>query len=78
MTRSWARRGGGGLVFRRWGRGALLGSISAGPARGRWGVGRVLLGSQILFGLFGMLVPLAVLFRMWHCRWLWRRNSCNG
>src|ERR687898_838376 len=51
-----------GLVFAAGGVGALLGSISAGPARGRWGVGRVLLGSQILFGLFGMLVPLAVLF----------------
>ena len=36
--------------------------LSAGPARGRWEVGCVLLGSQILFGLFGMLVPLAVLF----------------
>ena len=51
-----------GLVFAAGGVGALLGSVSAGPARGRWGVGRVLLGSQILFGLFGMLVPLAVLF----------------
>jgi predicted MFS family arabinose efflux permease len=51
-----------GLVFAAGGVGALLGGISAGPARGRWGVGRVLLGSQILFGLFGMLVPLAVLF----------------
>jgi MFS family permease len=51
-----------GLVFAAGGLGALLGSISAGPARGRWGVGRVLLGSQVLFGLFGMLVPLAVLF----------------
>ena len=51
-----------GLVFAAGGVGALLGSISAGPARSRWGVGRVLLGSQILFGLLGMLVPLAVLF----------------
>jgi MFS family permease len=51
-----------GLVFAAGGVGALLGSLGAGPARGRWGVGRVLLGSQILFGLFGMLVPLAVLF----------------
>jgi MFS family permease len=51
-----------GLVFAAGGVGALLGSISAGPACGRWGLGRVLLGSQILFGLFGMLVPLAVLF----------------
>jgi len=51
-----------GLVFAAGGVGALLGSICAGPARGRWGVGRVLLGSQFLFGFFGMLVPLAVLF----------------
>jgi len=51
-----------GLVFAAGGVGALLGSLGAGPARGRWGVGRVLLGSQILFGLFGMLVPLTVLF----------------
>jgi len=51
-----------GLVFAAGGVGALLGSVSAGPARGRWGVGRVLLGSQFLFGFFGMLVPLAVLF----------------
>jgi predicted MFS family arabinose efflux permease len=50
-----------GLVFAAGGGGALLGSVAAGPLRSRWGVGRVLLGSQILFGLFGMLVPLAVL-----------------
>ncbi len=51
-----------GLVFAAGGVGALLGSVGAGPARSRWGVGRVLLGSQLLFGLFGMLVPLAVVF----------------
>lgn len=51
-----------GLVFAAGGVGALLGSLLAGPSRDRWGVGRVLLGSQLLFGLFGMLVPLAVLF----------------
>ncbi|MBW3631913.1 MAG: MFS transporter [Chloroflexi bacterium] len=51
-----------GLVFAAGGAGALLGSVTAGPARSHWGVGRVLLGAQILFGLFGMLVPLAVLF----------------
>lgn len=50
-----------GLVFAAGGAGALLGSLTAGPARSRWGVGPVLLGSQMLFGLFGMLVPLAVL-----------------
>ena len=51
-----------GLVFAAGGVGALLGSVIAGPARARWGVGPVLLGAQALFGLFGMLVPLAVLF----------------
>ena len=66
-----------GLVFAAGGVGALLGSVSAGPARGRWGVGRVLLGSQMLFGLFGMLVP-PVRFRMWHYRWSWPRSFCNG
>ena len=51
-----------GLVFAAGGVGALLGSVLAGPARGRWGVAPVLVASQILFGLTGMLVPLAVLF----------------
>jgi MFS family permease len=51
-----------GLVFGAGGVGALLGSLLAGPARGRWGMGPVLVGSQVLFGLFGVLVPLAVLF----------------
>jgi MFS family permease len=51
-----------GLVFAAGGAGALLGSVTAGFARSRWGVGRVLLGSQFLFGLFGMPVPLAVVF----------------
>ena len=51
-----------GLVFAAGGGGALLGSVGAGPARARWGVGRVLLGSQLLFGVFGMFVPLAVVF----------------
>jgi predicted MFS family arabinose efflux permease len=51
-----------GFVFAAGGVGALLGSVIAGPSRDRWGVGRVLLGSQVLFGLFGMLVPIAVLF----------------
>jgi MFS family permease len=51
-----------GLVFAAGGFGALLGSLGAGPARSRWGVGPVLLGAQVLFGLTGLLVPLAVLF----------------
>jgi predicted MFS family arabinose efflux permease len=51
-----------GFVFASGGVGALLGSVAAAPARARWGVGRVLVGSLVLFGLFGMTVPLAVLF----------------
>src|SRR5919107_1571456 len=39
-----------------------LGAEAVGLVFAAGGVGRVLLGSQILFGLFGMLVPLAVLF----------------
>lgn len=54
-----------GLVFAAGGVGALLGSLLAGPARDRLGIGRVLVGSQVLFGLTGMLVPLAVLFPHW-------------
>jgi predicted MFS family arabinose efflux permease len=50
-----------GLVFAAGGVGALLGSLYAGRARGRWGLGRVLVGSQLLFGVCGMLVPIAVL-----------------
>jgi MFS family permease len=51
-----------GLVFAAGGVGALLGSVVAGPARNRWGVGPVLVGAQVLFGLTGMLVPFAVLW----------------
>ena len=51
-----------GLVFAAGGVGALLGSIAAGLARARWGTGPVLIGSLILFGVFGMTVPVAVLF----------------
>jgi MFS family permease len=54
-----------GLVFAAGGVGAMLGSLIAGPARTRWGQGRVLLVSVALFGLFGMPVPLAVLFPTW-------------
>jgi MFS family permease len=50
-----------GLVFAAGGCGALLGSLTAAPARRRWGVGPVLLGAQVLFGVTGLLVPLAVL-----------------
>jgi predicted MFS family arabinose efflux permease len=51
-----------GLVFAAGGMGALLGSVIAGLARDRLGVGRVLLVSQVLFGVFGLLVPGAVLY----------------
>jgi MFS family permease len=50
-----------GMVFAAGGVGALLGSLFAGRARDRWGLGRVLVGSQLLFGIFGMFVPIAVL-----------------
>jgi predicted MFS family arabinose efflux permease len=51
-----------GLVFAMGGVGALAGSMLATPARRRWGTGPVLLGSMLLFGLFGLTVPLAVAF----------------
>lgn len=51
-----------GLVFAMGGIGALAGSVAATPARGRWGARRTLVGSLFLFGVFGLTVPLAVLF----------------
>jgi MFS family permease len=50
-----------GLVFATGGVGALVGTVAAGPARARFGVGRTILGAQVLFGVTGLLVPLAVL-----------------
>jgi predicted MFS family arabinose efflux permease len=51
-----------GLVFATGGIGALIGSMLATPCRRRWGVGPTILGSLLCFGLFGLTVPLAVLF----------------
>lgn len=50
-----------GLVFATGGVGALAGAVAAGRCVDRWGTGRTLIGSQLGFGLTGMLVPLAVL-----------------
>lgn len=50
-----------GLVFATGGVGALAGSIAAARCANRWGTGFTLIGSQLGFGLSGMLVPLAVL-----------------
>ena len=50
-----------GLVFAVGGVGALVGTVAAGPARTRFGVGPTILGAQVLFGVTGLLVPLAVL-----------------
>jgi predicted MFS family arabinose efflux permease len=51
-----------GLVFALGGVGALIGSLAAGPIRARWGIGATLVGSLVLFGVFGLTIPLAVLF----------------
>jgi MFS family permease len=51
-----------GLVFALGGVGALAGAVLAGPITRRLGVGRTTIGAQALFGLFGLTVPLAVLF----------------
>jgi MFS family permease len=50
-----------GLVLATGGVGALVGSVMAGPIRQRFGVGPTILGAQMLFGVTGLLVPLAVL-----------------
>jgi MFS family permease len=50
-----------GLVLATGGIGALAGALVAGPAT-RWlGIGPMLIASQLVFGLTGLLVPLAVL-----------------
>lgn len=51
-----------GLIFAGGGVGALIGSLAATPARNRWGVGRTMVGALLLFGIFGLTVPLAILF----------------
>lgn len=50
-----------GLVFATGGVGALAGALVAGPAARRFGQGRAIVWGQLLFGLFGLVVPLAVL-----------------
>jgi predicted MFS family arabinose efflux permease len=51
-----------GLVFAMGGIGALIGSVAASPIRNRLGTGPTLIASLVLFGVFGMTVPLAVAF----------------
>lgn len=51
-----------GLVFAAGGVGALIGSVLATPVRDRFGTGPTIIASLVLFGLFGLTVPLAVLF----------------
>ena len=50
-----------GIVFATGGGGALLGAIVADPVRRRFGQGPTIIVAQLLFGLTGMMVPLAVL-----------------
>lgn len=50
-----------GLVFAIGGVGALIGATLAAPARRRFGIGPSILGGLCLFGVTGLLVPLAVL-----------------
>jgi MFS family permease len=50
-----------GLVLATGGIGSLAGALVAGPLNRRFGPGRLLIGSQLAFGLTGLMVPLAVL-----------------
>lgn len=50
-----------GLVFATGGLGALAGALVAGPVTRRFGPGPTMITAQLLFGLTGMAVPLAVL-----------------
>jgi MFS family permease len=50
-----------GLVFATGGVGALAGALVTGPATRRFGPGPTMIVAQLLFGLTGMAVPLAVL-----------------
>ena len=54
-----------GLVFATGGVGSLAGSVVAEPLARRFGPGQSMIGAQVLFGLIGMLVPLAVLVPSW-------------
>lgn len=49
-----------GLVFSLGGIGAVIGSTLAGPLTRRLGIGPTIILGRSLFGIFGMLVPLAV------------------
>jgi len=49
-----------GLVFGAGGVGSLVGSVVAERATRRFGPGRTMIGAQIVFGLTGLLIPLAV------------------
>lgn len=42
--------------------GALLGALAAGPVSSRVGQGPAMAGSMVICGLFGMAIPLAVVF----------------
>ena len=50
-----------GLVFATGGLGSFVGALVAGPATRRLGPGPSMIAAQLLFGLVGLLVPLAVL-----------------
>lgn len=50
-----------GLVFAIGGVGALVGALVAGPARRRLGQGPAIVWGQLLFGLSGLVIPLAAL-----------------
>lgn len=49
-----------GLVFATGGVGALIGALLAAPAGRRFGQGPAIVAAQLLFGLSGLLIPLAV------------------
>ncbi|MCC6936085.1 MAG: MFS transporter, partial [Thermomicrobiales bacterium] len=49
-----------GLVLSLGGVGAVIGAVIAGPLTRRIGIGRAIIVGRTLFGVFGMLVPLAV------------------
>ncbi len=50
-----------GLIFAVGGVGALIGSMLAGPLAGRLGQGPAMIWGQLLFGLTGLAIPVAVL-----------------
>jgi predicted MFS family arabinose efflux permease len=50
-----------GLVFAAGGVGSLIGSILSGRLGQRFGVGRTMVWAAILFGVFGLAVPVAIL-----------------